>query len=74
MLVYMCCLNRQEVSALRADFVRRQAEEEAYYTQQVGWLCSFSKFTKSRFYCSVGCWLAHTVYLYMKHRLCMETK
>ncbi|XP_034466388.1 TBC1 domain family member 31 isoform X2 [Hippoglossus hippoglossus] len=25
---------RQEVSALRADFVRRQAEEEAYYTQQ----------------------------------------
>lgn len=33
----MClhCLIRQEVSALRADFVRRQAEEEAYYTQQV---------------------------------------
>ncbi|KAK2844226.1 hypothetical protein Q5P01_010885 [Channa striata] len=25
---------RQEVSSLRADFVRRQAEEEAYYTQQ----------------------------------------
>uniref|UniRef100_A0A8C4DQ83 TBC1 domain family member 31 n=1 Tax=Dicentrarchus labrax TaxID=13489 RepID=A0A8C4DQ83_DICLA len=25
---------RQEVSALRADFVRRQAEEEAYYAQQ----------------------------------------
>ncbi|XP_053182759.1 TBC1 domain family member 31 [Scomber japonicus] len=25
---------RQEVSAMRADFVRRQAEEEAYYTQQ----------------------------------------
>nr|XP_019946572.1 PREDICTED: TBC1 domain family member 31 [Paralichthys olivaceus] len=25
---------RQEVSALRADFVRRQAEEDAYYTQQ----------------------------------------
>lgn len=28
-------LIRQEVSALRADFVRRQAEEEAYYAQQV---------------------------------------
>ncbi|CAK6954290.1 TBC1 domain family member 31 [Scomber scombrus] len=25
---------RQEVSAMRADFVRRQAEEETYYTQQ----------------------------------------
>lgn len=36
----MCCLNRQEVSALHADFVRRRAEEEAYYTQQV-----FSKLT-----------------------------
>lgn len=33
------CLIRQEVSALRADFVRRQAEEEAYHVQQV--MCWF---------------------------------
>ena len=26
---------RQEVSALHTDFVRRQAEEETYYAQQV---------------------------------------
>lgn len=31
----MCCLDRQEVSVLQAEFVRRRAEEEAYYTQQV---------------------------------------
>lgn len=35
MMCINVCLVRQEVSALRADFVRRQAEEEACYAQQV---------------------------------------
>lgn len=29
------CACRQELSAMREDFVRRQAEEEAYHAQQV---------------------------------------
>lgn len=34
------CACRQELSALREDFVRRQAEEEAHYAQEVG-VCPF---------------------------------
>lgn len=29
------CHLRQQLSAMHADFVRRQAEEETYYAQQV---------------------------------------
>ncbi len=48
-------LIRQEVSALRADFVHRRAEEEAYYAQQV------FKILFNGFCCSVNVWLAHIV-------------
>lgn len=38
------CIFRQQMSALRADFVRRRAEEEAFYAQQVNSFF-FSHFT-----------------------------
>lgn len=64
-------LVRQEVSALRSDFVRRRAEEEAYYAQQVEKL---KILLKHRFCCNVYVWLAHIVNLYMKHKPGMEIK
>lgn len=36
------CVCRQELSALHADFVRRQAEEDAYHAQQVSVFVTYS--------------------------------